>query len=92
MDCNFSYGGIIFLSGTYGTTKDLKNQERIFTHTYYRLTIFILLIPRPEEHIDVNGALSSNPRQPDCTAFMDLEFSMHAFEHLEVNFTLYHKF
>ncbi|KAK3742147.1 hypothetical protein RRG08_008548, partial [Elysia crispata] len=38
---------------------------------------------RPEEHIDVNGSPTSNPRQPDCTAFMDLEFSMHAFEHLE---------
>lgn len=38
---------------------------------------------RPEEHIDVTSSPSSNPRQPDCTAFMDLEFSMHAFEHLE---------
>lgn len=39
---------------------------------------------RPEEHIDLNGAPVSNPKSPDCTAFMDLDFSMHAFEHLEV--------
>ncbi|BFZ05335.1 hypothetical protein BsWGS_08373 [Bradybaena similaris] len=38
---------------------------------------------RPEEHIDLNGSPSASPKSPDCTAFMDLEFSMHAFEHLE---------
>ncbi|CAL1533702.1 unnamed protein product [Lymnaea stagnalis] len=38
---------------------------------------------RPEEHIDINGAPNPNPKPPECTAFMDLEFSIHAFEHLE---------
>ncbi|XP_012940375.1 tetratricopeptide repeat protein 17 [Aplysia californica] len=38
---------------------------------------------RPEEHIDINGSPNPHPKAPDCTAFMDLEFSMHAFEHLE---------
>uniref|UniRef100_A0A0B7BGE5 Tetratricopeptide repeat protein 17 n=1 Tax=Arion vulgaris TaxID=1028688 RepID=A0A0B7BGE5_9EUPU len=38
---------------------------------------------RAEEHIDLNGSPSTNPRSPDCTVFTDLDFSMHAFEHLE---------
>ncbi|XP_059157800.1 tetratricopeptide repeat protein 17-like isoform X2 [Physella acuta] len=38
---------------------------------------------RPDEHIDINLSPSPYPKPPECTAFMDLEFSIHAFEHLE---------
>ncbi|XP_033752791.1 tetratricopeptide repeat protein 17-like [Pecten maximus] len=38
---------------------------------------------RPEEHIDVNQPLHSIHSPPDCTLFSELDYSIHAFEHLE---------
>ncbi|XP_076450500.1 tetratricopeptide repeat protein 17-like isoform X3 [Babylonia areolata] len=39
---------------------------------------------RPEEHIDLNKLLLNIPPvPPDCQAVTDLDFSIHAFEHLE---------
>ncbi|XP_064604076.1 tetratricopeptide repeat protein 17-like isoform X2 [Liolophura sinensis] len=38
---------------------------------------------RPEEHIDIKAPPSAIPIPPDCTAVMDLDYSFHAFEHLE---------
>ncbi|KAL8577739.1 hypothetical protein ACOMHN_065556 [Nucella lapillus] len=39
---------------------------------------------RPEEHIDLNKLLLNiPPLPPDCQAVTDLDFSIHAFEHLE---------
>ncbi|XP_070200043.1 tetratricopeptide repeat protein 17-like isoform X3 [Littorina saxatilis] len=39
---------------------------------------------RPEEHVDLNKPLSNIPPvPPDCQTVTDLEFSIHAFEHLE---------
>lgn len=44
----------------------------------------IYVVYRPEEHIDIKAPPSAAPIPPDCTAVMDLEYSFHAFEHLEV--------
>ncbi|KAK7486422.1 hypothetical protein BaRGS_00022346, partial [Batillaria attramentaria] len=38
---------------------------------------------RPEEHVDLNAALNVQPIPPDCQEVTDLDFSIHAFEHLE---------
>ncbi|KAK3103819.1 hypothetical protein FSP39_022148 [Pinctada imbricata] len=38
---------------------------------------------RPEEHIDMELIPTSIPVEPICEQFTDLDFSMHAFEHLE---------
>ncbi|XP_025087686.1 tetratricopeptide repeat protein 17-like isoform X2 [Pomacea canaliculata] len=38
---------------------------------------------RPEEHVDLNAPLNIPPIAPDCQAVTSLDFSMHAFEHLE---------
>jgi len=41
-------------------------------------------IYRPEEHIDLSIMPGDNLHQPDCRLFSELEYSFHAFEHLEV--------
>ena len=41
---------------------------------------------RPEEHIDMNASPPDPHFQPDCMRVTDLDFSMHAFEHLEVSY------
>ncbi|XP_071122223.1 tetratricopeptide repeat protein 17-like isoform X6 [Mytilus edulis] len=38
---------------------------------------------RPEEHIDLSITPRDNLHQPDCRLFSELEYSFHAFEHLE---------
>ncbi|CAE1321266.1 Tetratricopeptide repeat protein 17 [Acanthosepion pharaonis] len=38
---------------------------------------------RQEEHIDFKAVQSSKPLPPDCTQVIDLDYSIHAFEHLE---------
>uniref|UniRef100_A0A2C9KLB1 Tetratricopeptide repeat protein 17 n=1 Tax=Biomphalaria glabrata TaxID=6526 RepID=A0A2C9KLB1_BIOGL len=38
---------------------------------------------RPEEHIDINAPPIASPKSPECSVFTDLDFSIHAFEHLE---------
>ncbi len=44
---------------------------------------------RPEEHIDFKAPPSVKPVAPDCKAMVDMDFSMHAFEHLEVRNSLH---
>ncbi|ELU07397.1 hypothetical protein CAPTEDRAFT_113465 [Capitella teleta] len=38
---------------------------------------------RPEEHIDFNSKVPDLPREPECSDMVDLDYSIHAFEHLE---------
>lgn len=38
---------------------------------------------RPEEHIDLSITPGDQLHQPDCRLFSELEYSFHAFEHLE---------
>ncbi|KAK0055172.1 tetratricopeptide repeat protein 17 [Biomphalaria pfeifferi] len=38
---------------------------------------------RPEEYIDINAPPIASPKSPECSVFTDLDFSIHAFEHLE---------
>jgi tetratricopeptide (TPR) repeat protein len=38
---------------------------------------------RPEEHIDFKAPPTAAPRAPFCTNTINVDFSMHAFEHLE---------
>ncbi|XP_067656213.1 tetratricopeptide repeat protein 17-like isoform X4 [Haliotis asinina] len=38
---------------------------------------------RPDEHIEVNANLPENPMAPVCLDVTDLNYSIHAFEHLE---------
>ena len=46
---------------------------------------FEFCVGRPEEHVDLNKRLSNIPPvPPDCQSATDLDFSVHAFEHLEV--------
>ena len=76
-------------------TLNLKEYD-ILKYDYFKLKLctysvknkLYFFLSRPEEHIDVNGSPNPNPKSPDCTAFMDMEFSMHAFEHLEVRTVL----
>ena len=42
-------------------------------------------ICRPEEHIDFKAPPSTTPIAPYCTEVVNLEYSIHAFEHLEVH-------
>lgn len=39
---------------------------------------------RPEEHLDFNSPPPEFPHEPECTEMIDLDYSIHAFEHLEV--------
>ena len=43
-----------------------------------------MYVCRPEEHIDFNAPPTTMPEAPDCTQVINLDFSIHAFEHLEV--------
>jgi hypothetical protein len=37
-----------------------------------------------DEHVDFSRRVSPIPHVPNCTQFVPLDFSMHAFEHFEV--------
>ncbi len=43
---------------------------------------------RPEEHIDFQASPVKEHKAPNCMEFVHLEYSPHAFEHLEVSTSL----
>ena len=47
----------------------------------------IVFAYRPEEHIDFQASPVKEHKAPNCMEFIHLEYSPHAFEHLEVRAT-----